>query len=123
MGAYPGRVAESYPEVKRICDALDLTHLMTYDFHGGWEDVMGHHAAFDSDGRHPNDPNSELTVKASIDYWIDNGCTASKMTVGLGAYGRVFKAINGGKAERLQPGTAEGVKGPFTKEDGEISLV
>lgn len=36
---------------------------MTYDFHGGWEDVIGHHSPFTSDGRHPNDPDNKLTVK------------------------------------------------------------
>ena len=60
---------------------------------------------------------SQLTVKRSIDYWIERGCTASKMTVGLGAYGRVFKATSG-TAARLQPGTSRGVQGPWTKEDG-----
>lgn len=54
---------ESYPDTKTICDTLDLIHLMTYDFHGGWEDVIGHHSPFTSDGRHPNDPDNLLTVK------------------------------------------------------------
>ena len=39
---------------------------MTYDFHGGWEDVIGHHSPFTSDGRHPNDPDNQLTVKVGF---------------------------------------------------------
>ena len=56
---------------------------MTYDFHGGWEDVIGHHAAMTSDGRHPSDPNNQLTIKASVEKWIDMGCNPDKMTLGF----------------------------------------
>ena len=115
MGATPPRLDESYPDTKTICDTLDLIHLMTYDFHGGWEDVIGHHAAYTSDGRHPNDPDSLLTVKASTDHWIKNGCDPHKMTMGFGAYGRVFKSLSG-VAKRLEPGTARGIQGPYTQE-------
>ena len=115
MGATPPRLDESYPDTKTICDTLDLIHLMTYDFHGGWEDVIGHHAAYTSDGRHPNDPDSLLTVKASTDHWINNGCDPHKMTMGFGAYGRVFKSLSG-IPKRLEPGTARGIQGPYTKE-------
>ena len=51
---------------KEICDTLDLIHLMTYDFHGGWEDVIDHHAAFVSDGKNRYDPDSVLTVKVIL---------------------------------------------------------
>jgi len=38
---------------------------------------------------------------------------------GLGAYGRVFKAT--GRVDRLEPGTAKGVRGTYTREDGYMS--
>ena len=55
----------SYPQVKEICETLDLIHLMTYDLHGGWESTIGHHAPYTSDGKHPNDPHNHLTVKGT----------------------------------------------------------
>ena len=64
MGAPPQRILDSYPETREICETLDMIHLMTYDFHGGWEDVIGHHSAWTSDGKHPQDPENDLTVKA-----------------------------------------------------------
>ena len=44
VGAPASRRKHSYPKTKEICDILDYIHLMTYDFHGGWENVMGHHS-------------------------------------------------------------------------------
>ena len=62
VGAAPFRREASYPETERICNALDMIHLMTYDFHGGWETTIGHHSPWITDGNHPNDPNSRLTT-------------------------------------------------------------
>ena len=74
-----------------------------------------------SDGKHPNDPNSELTVKASADYWIAKGCPPEKMTIGLGAYGRVFKPMFGdAEPKRLDYGLT-GPKGPITNTAGYMS--
>lgn len=120
VGAPPSRVDESYPDTARMCAALDMVHLMTYDFHGGWEDVIGHHSPFTSDGNHPNDSENNWNVKSSVDYWIEKGCPAHKLTLGLGAYGRVFKATTD-KVERLSPGTTKGVRGTYTREDGYMS--
>lgn len=117
VGAPPGRLNDSYPRTKDICDILDYVHLMTYDFHGGWEEVMGHHSPWTSDGTHSEDIKNELTVKTSMENWIAKGCDPKKMTMGLGAYGRVFKST-GDKNERTFPGTAKGVQGQYTKEDG-----
>jgi len=117
FGAPPTRVDESYPEVERICNALDMVHLMTYDFHGGWENVIGHHSPFTSDGKHPSDPRNIWNARSSVDYWIEKGCPAEKLTLGLGAYGRVFKATTS-EVARLHPGTTKGVKGTYTREDG-----
>ena len=89
---------------------------MTYDFHGGWETIMDHHSGWTSDGKNFNDPNSELTAHASTKYWLDRGCPAAKMTMGLGAYGRVFKPLDGVN-NRLQRGTAKDVQDRVRKTD------
>ena len=65
---------------------------------------------FDSDGTHPEDKDSVLTIKSSVSNWIDNGCNPSKMTLGLGTYGRVFRATHGIN-ERTQFGTSDKVQG------------
>jgi len=117
VGAPPSRVDESYPSTGRICDALDMVHLMTYDFHGGWESVMGHHSAFITDGNHPDDEHATWTVRSSVNYWLEKGCPAEKLTLGFGSYGRGWKATTT-ELSRLAPGTSRGFKGQYTREDG-----
>ena len=63
VGAPPQRILDSYPQTAEICETLDMIHLMTYDFHGGWESVIDHHSGWTSDGKNPNDPDNQLTVK------------------------------------------------------------
>ena len=115
VGAPPSRVAESYPQTSTICETLDLVYLMTYDYHGSWEKVMGHHAPFQS-ANHPDDPDNDWNVKSSVENWIKRGCSPNKLVLGLPTYGRVFKAVD--KVERLAPGVTTGVKGKYTREDG-----
>ena len=113
VGVPPQRVEDSYTQTKEICDTLDLIHLMSYDFHGGWEKYIGHHSPWTSDGTHPNDKDNHLTVKYSTENWIKRGCDPSKMTLGLGAYGRVFRAS--GQNKRTELGSSTGVKGRVIK--------
>ena len=95
---------ESYPATQRICEALDLIHIMTYDFHGGWEKTIDHHSPFVTDGKNSENSDPNWAVKPSINYWVSQGCQAEKMTLGLGSYGRGWKAQQ--KTERLAPGDA-----------------
>ena len=118
MGAYPSRRESSYTDTARICAALDYVHLMTYDMHGGWESVIGHHSPWVTDGTHPNDPNQVMTVKASVDSWLGAGCPAEKVTIGFGSYGRGFVAS--GTVDRTYPGTATAAA-QYTGEAGYLA--
>ena len=44
------KTIESGYEVKILGNLLDWINLMTYDLHGHWDDVTGHHTAMASDG-------------------------------------------------------------------------
>ena len=116
MVAPPYQLAAAYPQTARICNALNYVHLMTYDFHGGWESVIGHNSPWTSDGSHPNDPASSFTVKASVKAWIAAGCPAEKLTIGLASYGRVFEATTN-IVERTNPGVVANA-GQYTGEQG-----
>ena len=44
------RIIDKAYEVKKLGLYLDILNLMTYDLHGGWESVTGHHTAMDVSG-------------------------------------------------------------------------
>lgn len=81
-----------------ISASLDWMNLMTYDYHGGWENTTGHLAAI-SDAR--------TTVEA----YLAAGVPASKLLLGLPSYGRAWKNVlppgMGRAANGLPQGTFE----------------
>ncbi|GMT03811.1 hypothetical protein PENTCL1PPCAC_25985, partial [Pristionchus entomophagus] len=89
-------------DVKAIEPNLDLLLVMTYDFHGGWEQTIGHVAAY-----------SEAT--AAMDFWASAGFPKHKLVMGVAAYGRGWTAkecVKGGATTGLAPA------GSFTREAG-----
>lgn len=58
-----------------------------------WESKTGIHVALYS---RQNDSllNKQLTQDWSIRYWINNGCSSSKIVMGLALYGRTFRLSN-----------------------------
>ncbi|GMS82159.1 hypothetical protein PENTCL1PPCAC_4334 [Pristionchus entomophagus] len=86
---------------------IDLLTVMTYDFHGSWENVVGHRAAYSE------------TV-AALAHWASIGIPKSKLLMGIGAYGR------GWIANPCAPGTVSRGIAPaqrITQEAGIAALL
>ncbi|KAJ8751624.1 hypothetical protein K2173_025779 [Erythroxylum novogranatense] len=66
---------------------LDFINVMSYDFHGSWENCTGPNSVL-------YDPNSTLSASYGIGSWIDSGVSPKKIVVGLAAYGRSWKLQN-----------------------------
>ena len=72
-------------EASQIAVPLDWMNLMSYDYHGGWENRTHHHAPlFSGDG---------LSASASVDAYLEAGLPASKLLLGIPAYGRAWKNV------------------------------
>ena len=69
-------------EVAKLGPLLDILNLMTYDLHGNWDKITGHHTAMVGDDK--------LTVPFAAQYWIEKGFPASKIALGMATYGRAF---------------------------------
>lgn len=52
-------------EVSKLAGILDFINLMTYDLHGTWDPVTGHHTAL------MGPPGDQLTVSYAVQYWMD----------------------------------------------------
>lgn len=109
-------------EVEKIGQVLDWLNLMTYDMHGNWDKITGHHTAMASDGGSSPDRDT-FTVPYALDHWIKKGFPPNKIALGLATYGRAFRlkdAKNHGlgapKADWQNP-----PKGKWTREPGFLS--
>lgn len=72
-----------------VMGKLDWLNVMTYDYSGPWDRVVGHNAPLLAS---PDDPaRSWRSVEASMNYWHnDRNVPADKLVVGLALYGRAF---------------------------------
>jgi len=94
-------------DIPKVCENLDLVNLMAYDLHGlaffypfvifiyllnfsSWESQTGIHVALYS-RQNDTEINKQLTVDWVVRYWINNGCSPSKLVMGLALYGRTFQ--------------------------------
>jgi chitinase len=68
---------------------VDNFHVFLLNF-SSWETETGLHTALYG---HQNDTeiNKQLTVDWAVRYWLKQGCSPSKLVLGLALYGRTFR--------------------------------
>ena len=89
---------------------LDALHLMSYDLHGSWDPVTGHHTAMA--------PSNKISVVSGLRVWIDGNFPSDKIVLGLATYGRSFKLSSSSNHGLGAPATGPGIAGRFTKQKG-----
>jgi len=72
---------------------LDAFHVMTYDFHGTWEDVTGHNAPFTADDKY--------SIQHSVKRHLEEGVPAAKIALGSPLYGRTWRQVKAGSNPNL----------------------
>jgi chitinase len=88
---------------------VDFYNVMTYDFHGGWENRTGHQAAMTGDS-------GGYDVVTAIDQFRQAGIAMDKVVLGAPAYTRAWGGVQpGGSAGYEQSGTAALAPGSFEK--------
>ncbi|XP_044301190.1 chitotriosidase-1-like [Varanus komodoensis] len=96
-------------EVDKISQFLDFINLMTYDFHGSWEQVTGHVS--------PLYPDTD----DAVEYWKSKGAPAEKIIMGIPAYGRTF-TLSSSQTGVKAPASGPGTPGTYTKEAGFLAF-
>lgn len=86
---------------------VDFYNVMTYDFHGGWENVTGHQAAMTGDA-------NNYDVTGAVDVFENAGIELSKVVMGAPAYTRAWGNVaDGGSFGYQQPGAGRDATGSF----------
>ncbi|XP_063623035.1 acidic mammalian chitinase-like [Cydia splendana] len=105
--------------VTGLNEYLDYFHLMLYDFYGSWNTETGVNAPLYA--QLTDDASLNFNVNNSVNIWISNGATPSKLVLGLGAYGKTFTLTSLNNTSTGAPVTGAGAAGPYVAEAGTYS--
>lgn len=79
--------------------ALDLVFMMTYDFHGGWSEHVGHHSSLRSSA-----PEADDSLERSVRNLTGAGVPAAKLVAGVAMYGRGFSGAASARSGAAKTG-------------------
>ena len=109
------KVIELGYDIPTLDKYLDYVSVMSYDYHGQWDEKTGHVAPM---YQHEEDDNEQFNVNYTVHYWLEGGLRRSKLVLGLPLYGQSFtlnsQADNGLNALAEAGGRA----GPYTRARG-----
>ena len=91
-----------------VKEHVDFFNVMTYDFHGTWEDTTGHQAAL------TNDPNG-YDIATAIDLYLDAGVDREQIVLGAPAYTRAWSGVADGGDNGYDEATSGAAPGSFEK--------
>ncbi|XP_066559338.1 acidic mammalian chitinase [Amia ocellicauda] len=103
-------------EVVEISKYLDFISVMTYDFHGPWENFTGHNSPL---YRGSKDQGEFITYNIDfvMKYWRDLGAPVDKLLLGFPTYGRTFRLLSSANGVGA-PANGSSAAGPYTREPG-----
>lgn len=108
-------------DVPTINKYLDFMNVMTYDFHGDWEQVVGHNSPL-----FPLNSATAYQKKLTLDFsageWVRQGASKENLVIGLPTYGRTFTLANPNLTDIDAPAARGGRPGQYTKESGFLSF-
>jgi len=104
IGMGPDKIdymAAMYQDEETMGTSLDFINLMTYDFHGGWDQTpFGHNAPLHPPKNNPKD-NVGMSIQESVDRMVDlvGEKYTKKLVMGLPTYGRSINVPAGTEVE------------------------
>ena len=112
-------IAAGY-DVPELAKYLDYINVMTYDFHGQWENRVGHNSPL-----FPLNSASAFQKKLTVDYsakeWVRQGAPLEKLIIGMPVYGRTFQLADPTKFDIGAEALGGGEAGRYTGESGFMS--
>ncbi|CAG2121877.1 unnamed protein product, partial [Medioppia subpectinata] len=106
------------PELNKY---LDFMNIMSYDFHGDWEQSVNHNSPLFSLNT-ASGYQKKLTVDFSVAEWVNKGASKEKLVVGLPTYGRTFTLSSPNLTDINAPAIKGGLPGQFTREAGFLAF-
>lgn len=103
-------------ELDQIHQYLDWINIMTYDMHGGWENVTNFHAPVYPSPQDPSAyPANTYSINTAVQAYLSAGIPANKIIIGVPFYGRGWQGVNNANNGLYQPASGPA---PGTYEAG-----
>ncbi|CAK1552087.1 unnamed protein product [Leptosia nina] len=113
------RVIDYAYDVPTLAKNLDWISLMTYDYHGQWDQKTGHVAPmYASD----EDDDKTFNVNFTVNYWMSKGAPRSKLIMGMPLYGQSFSLVENAGNSLGAPSNAGGEAGDETRARGFLAF-
>jgi len=90
---------------------VDFFNVMTYDFHGTWENVTGHLAAFDADP-------AGYDISTTIGLYLEAGVSPEKIVLGSPLYTRAWAGVAAGDDGGYAEAATGAAPGSFWDQSG-----
>jgi len=92
-------------DIKTDAQYLNWFNLMTYDFHGSWNNATAHHTNLLSSPQDTTDNGAEHSFDKSVKYFIDSlGVSSRKIIPGAAFYGKCWFDVDSVNNGLYQPG-------------------
>ena len=78
-------------EVDKIHKSLDFINLMTYDFHGAWENTTNFQSSLYEAAGDPSP--DKFSVDGATQLWLQGGTPANKLVIGVPFYSRGWQGV------------------------------
>jgi len=120
VGVGKSTVEQAY-DIPKMSQSLDLIGLMTYDLHGGWEQITGFHTALYATDADVAQYEYPVSVSWAADYWVEHGASPSQLLLGVASYGRGWQLASTNCNGALCAASGKSKAGVSTKESGFLS--
>lgn len=89
-----GDAMENY-ELDKLSPYIDWFNLMTYDYHGAWENQTNHHSPLYPSPEDPSAQRGRFCIDYSVNTYLNSGISPKKIVLGLPLYSRAWAGVNG----------------------------
>ncbi|CAL1537514.1 unnamed protein product [Lymnaea stagnalis] len=108
-------------ETTEIHKYVDYMLLMTYNFHGGWDNFTAHHSTI-FPSQYDQGEDTWLCQNWAVNFWISQGVPRSKILLGLATYGMSFTLEDARDNGLNAPVLGNGAGGPYTQQEGILAF-
>lgn len=104
-------------DIVGLCDAANFLSVIGYDMRGWWNNYADVHSPLTT---RPHDTGRmrEINVKQGVQHWLDQGCPAGKLVLGVPMLGRTYILANSQENGLGSATTGPGPAGRYTHEAG-----